>query len=105
MLAIAITFALEVARHMNIHLTPQLEALVEKQVRSGRYNSASEVVREALRLFQDRERMREAQIRELQRKIDEGLASLREGRYIDGETFFRELEEKAKKRTAIRKRA
>jgi len=90
---------------MNIHLTPQLEALVEKQVRSGRYNSASEVVREALRLFQDRERMREAQIRELQRKIDEGLASLREGRYIDGETFFRELEEKAKKRTAIRKRA
>ncbi|MGA8065735.1 MAG: type II toxin-antitoxin system ParD family antitoxin, partial [Terriglobales bacterium] len=34
---------------LNINLTPQLEKLVRQKVSSGRYNSASEVVREALR--------------------------------------------------------
>ena len=90
---------------MNVNLTPELETLVAKKVKSGRYNSASEVVREALRLFEDRERLREAQVRELRRKIDEGWASLREGRYVDGESFFRELQQEAKQRTAKRKRA
>ena len=36
---------------MNVSLTPQLEDLVRQKVDSGRYNSASEVVREALRLM------------------------------------------------------
>lgn len=41
---------------MNISLTPQLEALVRRKVESGLYNSASEVVREALRLLEERDR-------------------------------------------------
>ena len=40
---------------MNVSLTPQLENFVQEKVRSGRYRSASEVVREALRLFEERE--------------------------------------------------
>ena len=40
----------EVAMPMNVNLTPQLEDMVRKKVASGLYNSASEVVREALRL-------------------------------------------------------
>ena len=40
---------------MNVSLTPRLEKLVQNQVKSGRYNNASEVVREALRMFEDRE--------------------------------------------------
>ena len=35
---------------MNVHLTPDSETLVQNEVKTGRYNSASEVVREALRL-------------------------------------------------------
>jgi antitoxin ParD1/3/4 len=35
---------------MNVSLTPELEQFVQTKVQSGRYNSASEVVREALRL-------------------------------------------------------
>ena len=89
---------------MNVSLTPELETLVAKKVKSGRYNLASEVVREALRLFEDRERLREAQLRELRRKIDEGWASLREGGYVD-ESPLRELQQEAKQRTAKRKRA
>ncbi len=40
----------------NVSLTPELEALVDRKVASGRYRSASEVVRAALRLLDERER-------------------------------------------------
>lgn len=43
---------------MNISLTPQLEELVRARVASGMYNNASEVVREALRLLDEHERLR-----------------------------------------------
>ena len=42
---------------MNVSLTPQLEAMIRQQVDSGRYNNASEVVREALRLLEEHERV------------------------------------------------
>jgi antitoxin ParD1/3/4 len=60
---------------MNVNLTPQLEELVRVKVESGRYNSASEVVREALRLMQDQDRLREAQIAELRGEVLKGLES------------------------------
>jgi antitoxin ParD1/3/4 len=41
---------------MNISLTPQLEKLVHDRVKSGRYTSASEVIRDALRLLDSRDR-------------------------------------------------
>ena len=40
---------------MNVSLTPELEALVNDKVRSGLYQTASEVVREALRLLKSRD--------------------------------------------------
>jgi antitoxin ParD1/3/4 len=40
---------------MNVSLTPELEALVNEKVRSGLYGTASEVVREALRLLKQRD--------------------------------------------------
>ncbi len=47
---------------MNVSLTPQLEELVRHKVETGLYNSASEVVREALRLLEERDRLKEIQI-------------------------------------------
>jgi antitoxin ParD1/3/4 len=41
---------------MNVSLTPELEAMIRQQVDSGRYNNASELVREALRLLDERQR-------------------------------------------------
>jgi hypothetical protein len=38
---------------MNVSLTPELEKLVTRKVQSGLYQSASEVVREGLRLLED----------------------------------------------------
>ena len=53
---------------MNVSLTPELEQYVSAKVESGRYNSASEVVREALRLLEEHEQV-EARAR-LKRKSD-----------------------------------
>ena len=47
----------ETAMTLNINLTPQLEELVRKKVSSGRYNSASEVIREALRLMEAQDQL------------------------------------------------
>jgi antitoxin ParD1/3/4 len=83
---------------MNVRLTPELETLVQTKVKTGRYNSASEVVREALRLFEERERIRELQVRELRKRINEGWASLERGEGVDGGGFFRLLEREERKR-------
>lgn len=60
---------------MNINLTPQLEQLVREKVSSGRYTSASEVVREALRLMEEQDRLRAVKLDQLRRDIREGLES------------------------------
>jgi antitoxin ParD1/3/4 len=76
---------------MNVHLTPELEQLVQSKVQSGRYNSASEVVREALRLMMDRDELVELRKSELRQKIAEGLDSIARNEGIDGEEFFAKL--------------
>jgi len=60
---------------MNINLSPQLEELVRNKVASGFYNSASEVVREALRLMDTQDRLRETKLIQLRQDIQEGLDS------------------------------
>lgn len=60
---------------MNINLTPQLEAMVRQKVDSGLYNSASEVVRDALRLMDEKDRLRAAKLDQLRQEIQEGLTS------------------------------
>lgn len=60
---------------MNVNLTPQLEELVRSKVASGMYTSASEVVREALRLMDEQDRLRSAKIEQLRADIRGGLNS------------------------------
>ena len=48
---------------MNVNLTPELEVLIQRKVESGLYNNQSEVVREALRLMAEQDRLREARTR------------------------------------------
>lgn len=60
---------------MNISLTPHLEKLVQGKVESGLYNSASEVMHEALRLMEERDQMRELRLEELRREIQKGIDS------------------------------
>lgn len=73
---------------MNVHLTPELEQMVQNKVKTGRYNSASEVMREALRLMEERD-LAKAEIR---KKIAVGIASAKAGRLSDGDEFFDQME-------------
>src|SRR5438552_10943113 len=73
-------------------LGARFESFVKELVESGRYNNASEVVRDALRLLEDREQVREARIAELRRLAEEGrLSGLSDD---DGETVLDRLEAK-----------
>jgi antitoxin ParD1/3/4 len=60
---------------MNVNLTPQLEALVKQKVASGLYSSASEVVREALRLMEEQDSIRAIKLEQLRQDIRDGLNS------------------------------
>lgn len=60
---------------MNISLTPELEKLVQEKVASGLYHSASEVIREGLRLLKERDELREIRLNELRQEIQKGLDS------------------------------
>ncbi|MGH9602662.1 MAG: type II toxin-antitoxin system ParD family antitoxin [Terriglobales bacterium] len=67
---------------MNVSLSPELEKFISGKLSEGRYQTASEVVREALRLLEEREQVREAQLKALRQEIDLGLRDLRAGRVI-----------------------
>jgi antitoxin ParD1/3/4 len=69
---------------MNVSLTPELERLVAEKVESGRYTSASEVVREALRLLEEQDQIKEQRLAEIGQKIDRGLRQLDDGQGIPG---------------------
>lgn len=76
---------------MNVSLTPELEQFVRHKVESGRYLSASEVIREALRLLEERDRLYQARLADLQKEITLGVESADRGELYDGEAVVQEL--------------
>jgi antitoxin ParD1/3/4 len=60
---------------MNISLTPHLEELIREKIVSGSYTSASEVVREALRLLEQEDQLRAVKMSKLREDIQQGLQS------------------------------
>ena len=60
---------------MNVNLSPQLEDMVRQKVTSGLYTSASEVVREALRLMDEKDQLRAIKLELLRQDIRDGLNS------------------------------
>ena len=64
---------------MNVNLTPELETFVKTKVGTGLYNSASEVVRDALRLLEEQDRLKELKVQLLREEIRKGLVELDAG--------------------------
>ena len=58
---------------MNISLTSELEQYVTKKVESGMYHSASEVIREGLRLLKERDELHRTRLEELRKEIQIGI--------------------------------
>lgn len=87
---------------MNVSLTPELEELVNEKVASGLYNSASEVIREGLRLLKEQDELKQIRQEELRREVLKGYEQSRRGesRPLDVEAVKAE----GRKRLATRKR-
>lgn len=83
---------------MNVSLTPELDKFVTDKVKSGRYNSASEVVREALRLLEEHGRARTSQFSAFNKELGARLASLDAGEHIDPKAARARLDLKSRER-------
>lgn len=64
---------------MNISLTKELEKLVHEKVKSGLYNSASEVIRDALRLLTERDEAHRMNLERLRREVQIGIDQANRG--------------------------
>jgi antitoxin ParD1/3/4 len=83
---------------MNVSLTPELEKFVSAKVESGRYNSASEVVREALRLLEEHDSARAAQLAGFNKELDRRIAALDRGEVVDPAAARARLRRKSEQR-------
>ena len=86
---------------MNISLTPELAKFVEKEVESGLYQTASEVVRAGLRRLKEDQAARLPQapktLEELETQLLQSLDRLDRGEGIDGEQVFSRLRRRIKR--------
>ena len=83
---------------VNISITPELDSFLQSRVQSGRYQTTSEVVREALRLLERQEQERDEAFRQLKAKLERGAGQADRGELIDGAEVFDELREMIEER-------
>ncbi|QOV92326.1 type II toxin-antitoxin system ParD family antitoxin [Humisphaera borealis] len=83
---------------MNVSLTAELERFVEQRVASGRYQTASEVVREGLRLLELQERDRDEAFRVLQSKLRSAAERSESGPVIDPDEVLKRIEASKRRR-------
>ena len=86
---------------MNVSLTPELDKFVAGKVESGRYTSASEVVREALRLLEEHDCARTAQIAAFNQELGARLASLDRGEHVKPEAARKRLQQRSRERRKL----
>ena len=79
--------------NISVSFTPQQAQFLSACVASGRYQSTSEVVREAVRLLEDQQARRQAELERARGLIREGAEQLNAGQVVDGDCFFREWDE------------
>src|SRR5258705_7363962 len=89
---------------VNISLTPELDAFLQSRVKSGRYQTSSEVVREALRLLQRQERERDEAFKQLKAKLERGAGQAARGELLDGDQLFEELRDLIEERRRAKKK-
>lgn len=83
----------------NVNLTDHFDKFIDKGVKSGRFSNASEVVREGLRLLEQREAEEKARLKWLQEAAQVGIDDMEAGRYTtlrsreDIEDFMRDIHE------------
>jgi antitoxin ParD1/3/4 len=76
---------------MNVNLGPVFDQFVADLLKTGHYQSQSEVVREGLRLLKEREEFKQLRLNELRRDIQEGVAAADRGELVDGREALRRI--------------
>ncbi len=66
----------------NVNLTERFDRLIDAEVKSGRYSNASEVVREGLRLLEERNRIEKAKLKWLRQAAKEGFDQIEKGQFV-----------------------
>ena len=90
----------------NVNLTEHFDRFVEAGITSGRFSNASEVVREGLRLLEQREQEDKAKLKWLRAAVKEGFDDIERGDYVtlrsdrDITDFMRQLRKEAASETA-----
>ena len=94
----------------NINLTGHFDSFIEAGVSSGRYGNASEMIREGLRLLEQREQEEQAKLAWLQAAVKEGVEQLNRGEGIgfdsmdELETYIHQIGEEASAELAAERR-
>jgi len=83
---------------MNVSLTPELEKFVSAKVDSGRYNSASEVIREALRLLEEHDNARSVRLAGFNQELGRRLDTLDRGQHVSPANSRARLKRKSDQR-------
>jgi len=86
----------------NISLTPELDQFIDSRVESGLYESASEVVREGLRMLRHREELQQRQLERVRAKIEKGWQESERGEVVSDVEVREHFERRSAQR---RKRA
>lgn len=79
-------------------LPPEVESFLRRKVESGMYDSADEVIEEALRLLEERDKLREIRLEELRALIRVGIEQADRGELLDEAEVFGPIREKLRKR-------
>ena len=79
---------------MNVNLGPVFDQFVADLLKTGEYQSQSEVVREGLRMLKEREAFKQLRLTELRREIAHGGEQADRGELVDGDEAFRRIRAK-----------
>ncbi len=87
---------------VNVSLSPELERFVKGRVATGRYQTASEVVREGLRLLEAQERQGEEALNALKATLDRGAAQADRGEFIDPGQVLGNIDARRRQRAGVK---
>jgi antitoxin ParD1/3/4 len=91
---------------MNVSLTPELEQYVNGKVQSGLYHSASEVIREGLRLLREKDEVHRKKLQALRRDIQVGIDQAERGQHSPfSEQTLEEIRSEGRKRLAAERKS
>ncbi len=82
---------------MNISLKPEQEQFIQEKLRSGKYETIDELIAEAFRLLEERDRYYEKWVEETRQKVEIGIEQADRGQVTDGKVVIARLREKIHK--------